>query len=122
MLGFKKYLIEVMSKYPNLHLFKLKGKLKIIKESKIFVNSFFYYFLNFQCSSHRPISVADLYLNVNHIKSLYHLVYKICFSYISFLWGYITLQPLPLRCDNGPSILYLLIFRHSCPTCRLTCV
>lgn len=44
MLGFKKYLIEVMSKYPNLHLFKLKGKLKIIKESKIFVNSFFLLF------------------------------------------------------------------------------
>ena len=41
----------------------------------------------FQCTSHRPISVADLGLSINHVKLRYRRVYNICVFFFNFDMG-----------------------------------
>jgi hypothetical protein len=61
MFDFKNYVMKIMSKSPRRHLVGLQGKLKLTEEEKIYVFlSVYLYFSIFQCTSHRPISVADL--------------------------------------------------------------
>ena len=61
MFDFKNYVTKIMSKSPSRHLVMLQGKLNLTENGKICMFfSFLLYFSVFQCTSHQPISVADL--------------------------------------------------------------
>jgi len=82
----------------------------------------------FQCTSHQPISVADLRWRVNHVKPLYNRVYTICIFKIS-LWGirglkHVSNPPLLLLCGNGLVCVYWwgkLVKHYNYVLCHFFC-
>jgi hypothetical protein len=61
MFDFKNYVTKIMSKSPSQHLVTLQGKLKVTeKEKNLHIRKFLLHFSIFQCTSHQPISGADL--------------------------------------------------------------
>jgi hypothetical protein len=55
----KNYVMKIMSKSLSQYLVSLQGKIKVTKKN-LHIHKFLLYFSIFQCTSHQPISVADL--------------------------------------------------------------
>jgi predicted transcriptional regulator len=68
MFDFKNYVKKITSQSPSQYLVTLQGKIKA--EKNLHIRKFLLYFSIVQCTSHQPISVADLGYSVNHVKSL----------------------------------------------------
>ena len=69
MFVFKNYVMKIMSKSRSRHLVRLQGNIKTSqKRKKLHIRKL--YSSMFQCTSHQPISVADLGSSVNHVKLL----------------------------------------------------
>jgi hypothetical protein len=52
--------MKIMLKSLSRHQVRLQGNLKLKKKKNLYIRTVFLYFLLFQCTSHQPISVADL--------------------------------------------------------------
>jgi hypothetical protein len=95
-----------MSKYLRLHLVGLEEKLMLNKTSiysYIFL-SFYYIFQYSKCTSHRPISVADLSWSVNHIEPVTtSCLQNLCFLYFALGGGGPGGWSPPLGFANGPA-------------------
>jgi hypothetical protein len=62
-------IMKIMSKTLNGYLGRLQQKLKLTdKETHLHIRKFLLHFSMVQCTSHQPITVADLGLRVNHLK------------------------------------------------------
>ena len=61
MFDIKNRVTKVMSSCPSRHLVRLPGKLRLTeKEKSLHICKFLLHFSILQCTSHQPISVADL--------------------------------------------------------------